>query len=133
MDINFSDFDFSTVIQHHLEWLEDYAKNFELNRRIVAASAVKSEEERKRIEDLWDAFTYMVVVEGNSITLERVPATEADPIGNDIVQETNSFLQTILPDAINHALSQGSFINDVTNAIKPKIEDGIKEMLGGVF
>ena len=125
-------------IKSQLEWIENYAKNFELSRRASLAAMAKTEKERESIQGLSEAFAYLLNIDwsaGNNffgISIERVPAKSNNEIENQIIEETSVILNSVLGEEVRYTLSNSEeFQKIVTEQIKPQIIQEIKSVLGG--
>ena len=124
MVINFSLPEFATVIHDELRWIEDYAKDFELSRRKVLASAARTEKNKKEIENLSEAFTYILSVDfSGAVEIERIPGHEKNQIANDVIEETYQILHSVISDEIRYSLSNSSeFKKLISDQLKPQIQ-----------
>lgn len=123
--------EFDMVIYKYIEWIEDFAKRFEISRRLVAASCAKTEEERTEILNYSEAFAYIITVEHGNISFERIPASSSYEVESDCIYETFTMLQTLLPEQIS--ASMGNAQQEIAELLKPRVKEIFVDMLGGVF
>lgn len=130
MDINYPP-EFDPVLESYLTPVAEEIKRLELTRRWVTASAARTEKERADIINFSSAFMYEIRVTAGIISLERNPHFENNQLIDDIIIETRTMLQTILPEKIDSVM--GEVGPELAEMIRPQIVEEIRSLLGGAY
>lgn len=124
---------FLDSVRSHLYYIEDWAKDTETQRRLVAASSAKKEQDRADILNASTDFSYTVNVNANGssldVSLERTPQYEDTQLLNDIAKETHILFESLLPNEIEYALQDCG--QEIGEYLKPIVYSYIREKIAG--
>ena len=131
MDIDMKTPEFDMLVYKYIAWIEDYAKHFELSRRLSAASVAQTQQQKAEILNCSEDFSYLITVSDGQISFTRAPLSSEFELENSFIYETFTMIETILPEQIMASLESAN--QEIAGLIAPQIKQYVYEKLGGVF